>query len=97
MIALKELELYPCLDYKKFENVINDSAIFINKFGKIFIRSDAIVNILKTLSGIWLIPWLVLSIVPKRIREYFYRIISQNRYKWFGKRAMCFYLPPENY
>jgi predicted DCC family thiol-disulfide oxidoreductase YuxK len=93
VIPFSEVELYPCIDYQKIEGIINGSAIFINGVGQVYVRSEAILNILKLLGGLWLIPWLVLSIVPRRIREYFYRTISQNRYKWFGKRAVCYYLP----
>lgn len=31
----------------------------------------------------------VLIIVPQFVRDYIYRFIAKNRYKWFGKKEQC--------
>lgn len=72
-------------------NVINnnlDTIYFINQDEKIFTESDAVFEILKLLNGIPRIALLFL-IIPKFIRNYLYRLIAKNRYKWFGKTQEC--------
>ncbi len=54
-----------------------------------FVRSAAAVRVLWRLGGIWwLIGWL-LWLIPRPLRDVGYRIISANRYRWFGKKETC--------
>jgi len=64
-----------------------DSIILIDK-GKIYTHSDAAIRITKYLR--WP-PKVLYSfiIVPKFIRQPFYKWIARNRYKWFGKKETC--------
>ncbi|MDY7393813.1 thiol-disulfide oxidoreductase DCC family protein [Aureibaculum sp. 2210JD6-5] len=64
-----------------------DSVVLIEN-EKIFEKSSATLKIAKRLSGIWKYSY-ALIIIPKFIRDFFYTIISQNRYKWFGKKEDC--------
>ena len=60
-----------------------NSIIFIVE-DKVFIESDAIIEIAKQLSY----PYKLLaagSIISKKWRDAIYRWIAKNRYKWFGK------------
>ncbi len=71
---------------------------FINSFilmedGKLFTRSTAALNVAKQLSGAWKIMY-VFIIIQSFIRNYFYSVIANNRYKWFGKKEEC-WLPGE--
>jgi predicted DCC family thiol-disulfide oxidoreductase YuxK len=63
------------------------SVVFYNN-GRLYYKSTAILNIIQELS----FPWhllLVFRIVPTSIRDYIYRVIGKNRYKWFGRTASC--------
>jgi predicted DCC family thiol-disulfide oxidoreductase YuxK len=63
------------------------SVVFYNN-SRLYYRSTAIMNIIQELP----FPWhllLVFRIVPTSIRDYFYKIIGKNRYRWFGKNAFC--------
>jgi predicted DCC family thiol-disulfide oxidoreductase YuxK len=54
----------------------------------VYDRSTAALRIAKRLSGgIQLVA--VFLIVPKFIRDFFYKIIAKNRYRWFGKQESC--------
>jgi predicted DCC family thiol-disulfide oxidoreductase YuxK len=64
-----------------------DSIILIEN-GKAFQKSTAILKIAKHLSGLWKFTY-GFTIVPKGIRDFFYIIIADNRYRWFGKRESC--------
>ena len=61
---------------------------------KVFTHSDAILQIAKHLGGIYSLA-VVFFIVPKFVRNFFYKIIAGNRYKWFGKRDACRMPTPE--
>jgi predicted DCC family thiol-disulfide oxidoreductase YuxK len=73
----------------KFETIY-----FINQNKEIFTESDAVFEILKLLNGIPRIALLFL-ITPKFIRNYLYRLIAKNRYKWFGRKQECSIPTPE--
>jgi predicted DCC family thiol-disulfide oxidoreductase YuxK len=55
---------------------------------KILTESDAVINITRHLNGLWKFTALLL-IIPRFIRNPFYRLIARNRYKLFGKRDQC--------
>lgn len=73
------------------ENQLNseefDSIILIDG-DKFYTSSDAALRIGKELKGIYKISSLLL-LIPKFIRDGVYRIISKNRYRWFGKQNTC--------
>jgi len=69
-------------------NPANKNTVIFFKHGEISLRSTAI---LKTLSQLPL-PWklaTIFIIVPKSIRDFFYRYVAENRIKFFGKNNMC--------
>lgn len=64
-----------------------DSVILIDN-GRVYTYSDAAFRIAKHL------PWPAKAlygfiIIPKFIRQPFYKWIARNRYKWFGKKEEC--------
>ena len=71
----------------QLENSGFNSIIFIEN-GKIYQRSTAILKIIRHLPYPWKLSY-GLIVIPKFIRDFIYRIIARNRYKWFGKRDTC--------
>ena len=73
------------------ENQLNseefDSIILIDG-NQFYTSSDAALRIGKELKGIYKISSFLLWI-PKFIRDGVYRIVSKNRYRWFGKQNTC--------
>ena len=64
-----------------------DSVILV-KGGKVYTESDAVLNATKFLR----FPYSlcnVLLVVPKPVRNFFYKKVASNRYRWFGKRDSC--------
>jgi predicted DCC family thiol-disulfide oxidoreductase YuxK len=70
-----------------FSHTEFDTIILIEK-GELYTRSTAALRIAKSLSGIWKLFYIFI-IVPPPVRNYFYDLLSRNRYKWFGKRDSC--------
>jgi len=68
------------------ENYMN--TVILEDNGKIYLRSEAVIQVLKQLGGIYSISQLF-YLVPTFIRDFFYKIVASNRYKWFGKKESC--------
>jgi len=61
--------------------------VFIDS-GKAYTHSTAILKIAGHMGGLWPAA-AIFFIFPKFFRDYIYKIISKNRYRWFGKRDTC--------
>ncbi|MEZ4827426.1 MAG: thiol-disulfide oxidoreductase DCC family protein [Bacteroidia bacterium] len=68
--------------------------IFLFDGGKLYRESAAVLRIAKGLNFPWNLGY-VFVVVPPFIRNFFYRIIARNRYRWFGKREACRLPTPE--
>jgi predicted DCC family thiol-disulfide oxidoreductase YuxK len=72
----------------------DDPATFLVLDGeKVLTDSDAAIQVMTTLGG----PWRAMALarlIPKRWRDALYRVLARNRYRWFGRRAVCHV--PEN-
>lgn len=70
-----------------------DSVILIED-GKAYTHSTAALRIARRLDA----PWPILSafvVVPKFVRDYFYRLFAKYRYRFFGKKDQCMIPTPE--
>ncbi len=59
----------------------------------IFIKSDAVLRILKELKGLWKVFY-GFKIIPKPVRDFIYDMTAKTRYAVFGIRDSC--MVPEN-
>ena len=75
------------------EKESGDSIVLIED-GKPFVRSDAVLRILRRLRMPWPL-FTILSVIPKPIRDACYRFVARNRYRWFGRSEHCM-IPTEN-
>jgi len=64
------------------------STVMLLKNGRLYTESDVALEVTKELSGLWSVFY-VFKIVPGFIRNPIYRWIAKNRYRWFGKKAVC--------
>jgi len=64
-----------------------DSIILIEN-GRAYTHSSAALRILKALGGIWPLGYIGI-VVPRPIRDWFYKWFARNRYRWFGKQDAC--------
>ncbi len=63
------------------------SVVFI-KDELVFYKSDAVIEIIKQLSG-WPRIVMIGLIFPRFLRNWIYDLVANNRYKFFGKQASC--------
>ncbi|MBK8552890.1 MAG: thiol-disulfide oxidoreductase DCC family protein [Ignavibacteria bacterium] len=76
------------LDTKDFDTIV------LIENDKCYVRSGAVLRIVKSFPGIWKLLYLF-SIVPSPLRDFLYDILADNRYKWFGKKDSCRVPTPE--
>ena len=70
------------------------STFILLENGKVYDRSTAALKVTRKLSGWW--PLLYgFIVVPKFIRDGIYKVIANNRYRWFGKKTECMVPTPE--
>ena len=69
-----------------------DSVIYIEE-GHVYTESEAIVRILSRIGGIWKPMAALLGFIPRKWRDYLYRLIAKNRYRIFGQKKQCFIAP----
>ena len=70
-----------------------DSIVLIED-RKAFTHSDAALRILRGLGGLWSIGY-VFKIVPRPVRDSFYRLFAKYRYSFFGRKDVCMVPTPE--
>ncbi|KXK02905.1 MAG: hypothetical protein UZ17_ACD001001353 [Acidobacteria bacterium OLB17] len=70
-----------------------DSVILIAG-GKAHLHSDAALQIARRLGGIWSLAG-VLVVIPRPVRDLFYRLFAKYRYRLFGKKDACMMPTPE--
>ena len=70
-----------------------DSFVYLKK-GKLLLRSDAVLHVLKDLGYPWKI-FFAFSVLPISFRDAVYDFIARNRFRFFGKRGACM-IPTES-
>lgn len=68
-------------------NQENESVILVDQ-NEIYTETDVTFQTLRHLR----FPWKALAIlrfIPRPIRNFIYKIIAKNRYKWFGRKDQC--------
>ena len=70
-----------------------DSVILVEN-GRAYTYSTAALKISRHLKGLrsWIYGFII---VPKFIRDYFYKLFAKNRYRLFGKQEQCMIPTPE--
>jgi predicted DCC family thiol-disulfide oxidoreductase YuxK len=70
-----------------------DSIILVEN-EKAYTHSTAALKFIKHLDGIWKFAY-ILIIIPRPVRDFFYKLFAKNRYRLFGKKEACMLPTPE--
>ena len=77
---------------EQFEIDTDDPATFlVLDRGLILTQSDASIHVMAAIGGLWRLV-VVGRLIPRPWRNWLYRLLAHNRYRWFGRRTTC-YLP----
>lgn len=72
---------------------LDENSFILIEQNKSYSKSTAALHVCKKLDGFWKVLFPLLMI-PRPIRDFFYQIIANNRYTWFGKKQSCPLPPP---
>ena len=73
-----------------------DSVIVLTDDGRLLVRSDTFIHILRRLGGFWRVMGAIIGVIPRAIRDSVYDFIARVRYRIFGRRPeVCPVTPPE--
>jgi predicted DCC family thiol-disulfide oxidoreductase YuxK len=64
-------------------------SIIVSKNNELYVKSLAIIQVLKEMGGIWKLVSICLRCIPNYIRDVVYDFIAKNRYQWFGTVEEC--------
>ena len=62
-----------------------DSIVLVRD-GRVYTQSGAVLRIARELRGLWPLAYAFI-IVPRPLRDWAYRLVARNRYRWFGGKA----------
>ncbi len=83
---LREIGLY--LEEKTKNALPLNSVILIDPNKAYYIKSEAVIQILKLLPN-WYFVSVLLQSIPSKIRDFCYDYTAKNRTKWFGRKQSC--------
>ncbi|MBS1537428.1 MAG: DUF393 domain-containing protein [Bacteroidetes bacterium] len=69
------------------QNIPDSIVVFHNN--QIYYYSKAIILILINMGSYWKFLGNISNIIPPVVFDYFYKLIANNRYKWFGTTNSC--------
>ncbi len=73
-----------------------DSIVVLTDDGRLLLRSDAFIHILRRLGGFWRFAAGAIALIPQALRDGVYNFIARVRYRIFGRRAeVCPVMPAE--
>ena len=79
--------------YRHYGLDLDDTYLFLVD-GRAYGMSEGYFRVAQALGGVWKAAK-VFRIFPPRLRDWAYRQVAANRYRWFGKVEACSLLTPE--
>jgi predicted DCC family thiol-disulfide oxidoreductase YuxK len=67
------------------------STFLVIDTGHVYSESEGVIQVVTGLGGIWR-SFAIARVIPRALRDPLYRLLARNRYRWFGRRQVC-YLP----
>jgi predicted DCC family thiol-disulfide oxidoreductase YuxK len=73
-----------------------DSVVVMAADGRLLVRSEAVLHILRRLGGVWKVLAVALGLLPKGLRDFVYDFVARARFGVFGRREdLCPVMPAE--
>jgi len=73
-----------------------DSVVVMTTDGRLLVRSEAFLHILRRLGGAWKVLAMVLGVAPRGWCDLVYDFVARVRFRVFGRREdLCPVMPPE--
>jgi predicted DCC family thiol-disulfide oxidoreductase YuxK len=73
-----------------------DSVVVFTADGRVLVRSEAFLHILRRLGGAWNVLAVVLGVAPRGLRDFAYDFVARVRFRVFGRREdLCPVMPAD--
>jgi len=83
------------MGFASHASAADGTMVLLREFdGKVFTRSDALIELARALGGIWRI-FMLARFIPKPLRDGVYRWVADHRYLFMGKSDACSLPDPE--
>ncbi|MEO6078780.1 MAG: DCC1-like thiol-disulfide oxidoreductase family protein [Steroidobacteraceae bacterium] len=69
------------------------STFLVIDSGRVYRESEGAIHVVTVLGGAWRC-FSIARVIPRDLRDSMYRLLARNRYRWFGRRQVC-YVPRE--
>jgi predicted DCC family thiol-disulfide oxidoreductase YuxK len=89
-LSLQSEEGKKIIGSKDLNNELN--TFILVKDSEVFIRSNAVLELIKEFGGSWKFLSNILLLIPRGFRDRIYRFVSNHRFVLFDKRKKCFNL-----
>jgi predicted DCC family thiol-disulfide oxidoreductase YuxK len=73
----------------------NMDSVVLVAGGRTWRRSEAVLQVLSRLGGLWRVLAAAARLLPESLRDVLYGWVARHRYGWFGKRDVCRRSTPE--
>jgi predicted DCC family thiol-disulfide oxidoreductase YuxK len=70
------------------------NSFILEENGLLYTKSTGALRVFKLMGLPWSLLY-ALVVIPPFLRNWMYRLISENRYTWFGKKESCWLPRPE--
>lgn len=87
-IQLKPLQFADAASTASGSDGVQEESLILVQNEKVYTMSTAALRVMMALGWPWRMLGLLLAI-PAPIRDWVYRWIARNRYRWFGKTQVC--------
>ncbi|HEY6816791.1 MAG TPA: DCC1-like thiol-disulfide oxidoreductase family protein [Croceibacterium sp.] len=79
--------------YRHYGLDFDDTYLFLAE-GQPHTLIEGYFEVARVLGGVWRLAG-VFRLIPRPLRDAFYRLVARNRYRWFGTAGHCALLTPE--
>ncbi|MEO7935480.1 MAG: thiol-disulfide oxidoreductase DCC family protein [Dokdonella sp.] len=76
-------------------DAINPESFVLVDEAQMWTETAAVIRVADALGWPWRLAWIA-WLIPYPLRDAIYRWIARNRYRWFGRRNVCFMPDPDD-
>ena len=88
LIPMQSAEGKALLDKHRIDTEDPSTFLVLDR-GLVLTQSDASIHVMAAIGGLWRLV-VVARVIPRAWRDWLYRLLARNRYRWFGRRATCY-------
>lgn len=95
-ISYQSIQVYQQSDTAlvKLPDGIDPQTLLVVEDDELYRGAQAVILIMKASGFVLRLLGKIAGLLPLRFLNWLYAFVATNRYRWFGRRAVCYYEPP---